>query len=58
LLEDDDGRTFAFTEEIALFLEGFGSARQLVHFGFIFTQGLPWSRAAYTIHPSAIVALA
>jgi|GEM_PF-2009256 len=35
LLEYDDGRTFAFTEEIALFLEGFGSARQLVHFGFI-----------------------
>ncbi|HEV3117688.1 MAG TPA: hypothetical protein VGY58_11575, partial [Gemmataceae bacterium] len=35
LLEYEDGRTFAFNEEIAEFVQGFGSVRPLVHFGFI-----------------------
>jgi hypothetical protein len=34
-IEDDEGTTFALNQEIALFLEGFGSQRPLVHFAFI-----------------------
>jgi hypothetical protein len=30
-----DGDTFAFNEEIALFLEGFANARALIHFGHV-----------------------
>ena len=34
-LEYEDGTTFAFTEEIALFVEGFASSGRLVHFGYL-----------------------
>jgi hypothetical protein len=31
----EDGATFAFNEEVALFLEGFAGAAPLIHFGFM-----------------------
>ncbi len=34
-LEYHDGTTFVFTEEVALFLEGFASEGRLVHFGYV-----------------------
>jgi hypothetical protein len=34
-LEYGDGKTFALTEEVAIFLEGFASGGRLIHFAFV-----------------------